>query len=225
MSFRRAVSLLSVINASADGITRLAILTSGWPLSITFRHLRRPNVRVLRFSVLIYSGTDEIPHEINSDWKHVAFKLADPDAISGCDFVGQAVEIGSEVPKEVQGTIRLGFVRGGKNKTNGAFAEYVKQEYDITAEVPKNITPAQAASAPIPCTCLNTMAIHLISTNPSIMSSTDYTACQALHLRLGIPRPGQDTSSVAGKWILIWSGSTAVGQYVSCTLQSTRFSL
>lgn len=90
---------------------------------------------------------------IYSDWKHVAFKLADVDAITGCDFVGQVVEIGSEVPQDVKGSIRLGFVRGGKNTTNGAFAEYVKQEYDITAEVPKNVTPAQAASAPIPCTC------------------------------------------------------------------------
>lgn len=85
-----------------------------------------------------------------SDWKHVAFKLADPDCISGCDFVGQAVEIGSDVPKEVKGSVRLGFVRGGKSKTIGAFSEYIKQEYDLTAEVPKNITPAQAASAPIP---------------------------------------------------------------------------
>jgi NADPH:quinone reductase-like Zn-dependent oxidoreductase len=54
------------------------------------------------------------------------------------------------VPKEVKGSIRFGFVRGGKSETNGAFAEYIKQEWDITAEVPKNVTPAQAASAPIP---------------------------------------------------------------------------
>jgi len=32
-------------------------------------------------------------------------------------------------------------------------------------------------------------------------------------LRLGLPRPDQDNSKVTGKWILIWSGSTAVGQY------------
>ena len=86
-----------------------------------------------------------------SDWKHVAFKLADPDAIAGCDFVGEAVELGSDVPEDVKGTVRFGFVRGCKSKTNGAFAEYIKQEYDLTTEVPKNITPAQAASAPIPC--------------------------------------------------------------------------
>lgn len=88
-----------------------------------------------------------------SDWKHVAFKLGDADAISGCDYVGQAIEVGSDVPKDVKGTIRLGFVRGGKSKTIGAFAEYIKQEYDLTAEVPKNVTPAQAASAPIPREC------------------------------------------------------------------------
>lgn len=126
-----------------------------------------------------------------TDWKHVAFKLADVNSILGCDFVGEAIDIGSDVPKDVKGTVRFGFVRGGKSQTNGAFAEYIKQEYDLTTEVPKNVTPAQAASAPIPF----------------------YTACQAFYLRLGLPRPAQDNSKVAGKWILIWSGSTAVGQY------------
>jgi NADPH:quinone reductase-like Zn-dependent oxidoreductase len=100
-----------------------------------------------------------------SDWKHVAFKLADPDCISGCDYVGQAIEIGSEVPKEVKGSVRLGFVRGGKSKTIGAFSEYIKQEYDLTAEVPKNISPAQAASAPIPCMwqCMRSLYMHLLT--------------------------------------------------------------
>lgn len=116
------------------------------------------------------------------------------------------------MPKEVKGTVRLGFVRGGKSKTVGAFAEYIKQEYDLTAEVPKNITPAQAASAPIPCEYM-----HSYSTTASVVLTfasvnTVFTACQALYLRLGIPRPGQDNTSVAGKWILVWSGSTAVGQ-------------
>lgn len=126
-----------------------------------------------------------------TDWKHVAFKLGEPDCISGCDYVGQALELGSDVPKDVKGTIRFGFVRGGKSKTIGAFSEFIKQEYDLTSEVPKNVTPAQAASAPIPL----------------------FTAAQAFYLRLGLPRPDQDNSKVAGKWILVWSGSTAVGQW------------
>lgn len=77
------------------------------------------------------------------------------------------------------------------NEKNGAFSEYVKQEWDVTFEVPKEITPQQAASAPIPVS----------------------TVSQAFFLRLGLPKPfdGPDPS-FQDKWILIWSGSTAVGQ-------------
>jgi hypothetical protein len=126
---------------------------------------------------------------LHSDWKHLAF-FSPPGAALGCDFVGQIVELGPDAPQELKGTVRLGFVRGGIKDTNGAFAEYIKQEWDVTAEVPSNITPAQAATAPIPL----------------------FTAMQALYLRLGIPYPDQDNSKVKGKWILIWSGSTSVGQ-------------
>lgn len=113
-----------------------------------------------------------------------------PGCIVGCDFVGIVESTGSEVPIELKGQIRGGFLRGSSNKENGAFAEYVRTPWDITFEVPKNITPQEAASAPIPL----------------------FTACQVLYLRLGLPRPNQDNNNVKGQWILIWSGSTAVGQ-------------
>lgn len=45
-----------------------------------------------------------------------------------------------------------------------------------------------------------------------LLPQTVFTAAQAFYLRLGLPRPDQDNSKVAGKWILVWSGSTAVGQ-------------
>lgn len=38
-------------------------------------------------------------------------------------------------------------------------------------------------------------------------------AVQAYYLRIGLPKPDEDTSKVAGKWLLVWSGSTSVGQY------------
>lgn len=109
----------------------------------------------------------------------------------GCDFVGVAEELGSDVPAEVKGQLRGGFVRGGMNKENAAYAEYIKSAWDVTFRVPSNVTAQQAASAPIPL----------------------LTACQALYLRMRLPFPEADNSSVKGKWILVWSGSTAVGQY------------
>lgn len=48
-------------------------------------------------------------------------------SISGCDFVGEVIELGSEVPPDQvkKGEIRWGFVRGGADPHRGAFAELV----------------------------------------------------------------------------------------------------
>ena len=82
-------------------------------------------------------------------------------------------------------------MRGGIKPNTGAFAEYVKSAWDVTFHIPDKISPQQAASAPIPL----------------------FSACQALYLRLGLPFPDADNSAAKDKWILIWSGSTSVGQY------------
>jgi len=124
-----------------------------------------------------------------TDWKH-AQNVAKPGMICGCDFVGEVVELGSDVPpnRVKKGDIRWGFTRGGYVFNQGAFAEYVTVEWDTSGLVPPNITPQMAASIPIPF-C---------------------TAVQALYLRLKIPEPPQKPTD---RWILIWSGATSVGQY------------
>ena len=45
----------------------------------------------------------------------------------GCDFVGEVVELGADVPQDKvkKGETRWGFCRGGTNPERGAFAEYV----------------------------------------------------------------------------------------------------
>ncbi|KAL7007049.1 Zinc-binding oxidoreductase alcohol dehydrogenase [Cystobasidiomycetes sp. EMM_F5] len=132
--------------------------------------------------------------KVRGDWKHAAF-IGKPGDISGCDFVGRIVEAGPSVPQDVRtdGKLRGGFVRGGFTSDNGAFAEYVKAEWDLTFEVPDNITAQQAASAPIPL----------------------LTVCQAFFLRLGLPKPAgsSNKSQYTDKWFLVWSGSSSVGQY------------
>ncbi|EJU01510.1 NADP-binding protein [Dacryopinax primogenitus] len=127
-----------------------------------------------------------------TDWKHAAY-ISQPGDLIGCDFVGQVVSMGTNVPKsEVQpGELRWGFVRGGVSKGVGAFAEYIATEWDLTSTV-AGITPAQAASLPIPLV----------------------TAIQALYLHLKLPDPfPQPSKEVKDKWILIWSGATSVGQF------------
>jgi NADPH:quinone reductase-like Zn-dependent oxidoreductase len=84
----------------------------------------------------------------------------------GCDFVGEVVSVGAQVPQHEPsnksptdsvhpGQLRWGFFRGGfiSPKTGaqkGAFAEYLTIDWDLTAIVPKNISAEQAASIPIP---------------------------------------------------------------------------
>jgi len=124
-----------------------------------------------------------------TDWKHVE-RISKPGMISGCDFVGEVVELGSTVPpnRVRKGEVRWGFMRGGFVEGKGAFAEYVTVAWDVSSIVASNLTPQQAASIPIPFV----------------------TAIQALYLRLKIPEPPQSPNN---KWILVWSGATAVGQY------------
>ncbi|KZT54101.1 NAD(P)-binding protein [Calocera cornea HHB12733] len=124
--------------------------------------------------------------------QHAAF-ISQPGDLIGCDFVGQVTAMGSNVPtSEVkQGELRWGFVRGGVSKDVGAKYRYVATEWDLTSVV-AGITPAQAASLPIPLV----------------------TAIQALYLYLRLPQPFPEPSPDAkDKWILIWSGATAVGQF------------
>lgn len=87
----------------------------------------------------------------------------------GCDFVGEVVSAGKNVPHYVntpepskphkegdvvrQGQLRWGFFRGGyvspkSGQQKGSFAEYVTAEWDLTGVVPKAITAEQAAGIP-----------------------------------------------------------------------------
>jgi len=144
-----------------------------------------------------------------TDWKHAEL-ITKPGQTMGCDFVGTVHSFGSEVPsvpdsapapiptKDTdvvqKGQLRYGFVRGGYTSPHtgiakGAFAEYIAVEWDLTGLVPENVSSEQAASIPIPYA----------------------TAIQALYVRLKFPQ--YPAKSERGEWILIWSGSTAVGQY------------
>lgn len=51
--------------------------------------------------------------------------VSKPGDIIGCDFVGEVVELGADVPKdEVKvGELRWGSQRGGVSPTEGSFAE------------------------------------------------------------------------------------------------------
>ncbi|EST05610.1 Alcohol dehydrogenase, C-terminal [Kalmanozyma brasiliensis GHG001] len=131
-----------------------------------------------------------------TDWKHVAF-ISGPGNRVGCDFVGVVEQLGSSVRNSSlqKGDRVAGFVHGGKEPERGSFAEYLKTDSKIVAKIPDNVDDLTAAALGI----------------------GGETAVQALFHRLNLPVPDFSNGAVPVKddaqEVLIWSGSTTVGQW------------
>ncbi|KAJ7020958.1 chaperonin 10-like protein [Mycena alexandri] len=123
-----------------------------------------------------------------TDWKTLLLNKK-PGLVLGCDFSGIVDEIGSDVPAGLRklGERVAGFVHGGIT-SNGAFAEYVVIEA-LVIVIPDSLTFERAAQ----------------------LGAASMTVCQALYQCLGLPMPIQPTQQPAD--ILIWSGTSATGQY------------
>lgn len=93
-------------------------------------------------------------------------------------------------------------MRGGmSDERGGAFAQFVTVQWDLTGLVPKNITPQQAASIPIPFATAVSYINYLF--NSTMINAESWVKVQALYLRLKLPETPQTTRD---KWIIIWSG-------------------
>ncbi|GAC94107.1 potential zinc-binding dehydrogenase [Pseudozyma hubeiensis SY62] len=131
-----------------------------------------------------------------TDWKHVAM-ISGPGNQVGCDFVGVVEELGPGVQNTSlsKGDRVAGFVHGGYSADRGSFAQYIKTNSGIVATIPDNVDDLVAASLGI----------------------GGETAVQALFHRLAIPVPDFSKGPVEvtedSPEILIWSGSTTVGQW------------
>lgn len=131
-----------------------------------------------------------------TDWKHVAL-ISGPGKQVGCDFVGIVEELGPQVKNSSlsKGDRVAGFVHGGLEPDRGSFAEFLKTNSEIVATIPDNVDDLTAASLGI----------------------SGETAVQALFHRLAIPVPDLSNAPIKvtddSPEILIWSGSTSVGQW------------
>lgn len=129
----------------------------------------------------------------------------------GSDFSGVVHALGRGVSHRKVGDRVAGFLHGActENVLPGAFAEFLVVPSDLVFLIPDNLSFQQAAVFPL---CL-------------------LTAAQALYLRLNVPPPismlpgpGEEgnewlrstprLSSACAKSILVYGGSTSVGQYV-----------
>ncbi|KAL4948764.1 putative zinc-binding dehydrogenase family oxidoreductase [Aspergillus filifer] len=109
-------------------------------------------------------------------------------AVLGCDFVGEVIELGSNVTRLSKGDVIAGLVWGGEVKGVGAYSHYCLADERISYKLPGGVSRAEASTIPLAAA---TAWLALFSKN-----------C------LGLERSQASSSSV-----LIWGGSTSVGLY------------
>lgn len=73
--------------------------------------------------------------------------LTNPGTISGCDWSGHVVKLGSKVSGLAIGDHVSGFTHGGTYKDRGAFAKYVKATYNLCWKVPESTLSHEQAAA------------------------------------------------------------------------------
>ena len=127
-----------------------------------------------------------------TDHKHIDM-LGQPGSIIGCDYAGTVASIGAQAKGNWHVGDRIaGVVHGGIYPDRGSYTEYLKIDGDLAWKIPESVSDAEAATYGVSAT----------------------TAMQALHLVLGLPWPGDDTSTSAGdKVILIYSGATSASLF------------
>ncbi|CAF3339420.1 unnamed protein product [Rotaria socialis] len=126
-----------------------------------------------------------------TDWKHVHFGFAKPGSIVGCDFAGEVVEVGREATGNyTKGERVAGCVHGGLDASfdiRGAYSEYVVQDASLVFRYPSTLSSESAATIPL----------------------ASITAALGLFHEMNLPFP----PATSGSSILVWGGSTSVGQY------------
>lgn len=138
------------------------------------------------------------PHELLVKVSHVGQNPTDVQSfdsnafgdgtVLGCDFVGTVEKLGGEASRAKKGDIIAGLIWGGEVKGLGAFAEHTIADEKISFKVPKSVSLAEAATVPLAAA----------------------TAWLALFSKGSLDIPRSPVKEVA---VLIWGGSSSVGQY------------
>lgn len=87
-----------------------------------------------------------------TDWKHINGKRASPNGLSGCDFAGTVVEVGSDVSKSFKPGDRVAGTTHGGNASqieDGCFAEYCVAKADLLVKLPDSLSFDAAATFPL----------------------------------------------------------------------------
>lgn len=87
-----------------------------------------------------------------TDWKHINGKRAAANGISGCDFAGTVVEVGTDVSKHFKPGDRIAATTHGANASepaDGCFAEYTLAKADLAVKLPDSLSFEDAATFPL----------------------------------------------------------------------------
>ena len=87
-----------------------------------------------------------------TDWKHINGKRAAPGGISGCDFSGTIVEVGSDVTKSLKPGDRIAATTHGANFSqpeDGCFSQYAVAKADLVVKIPDSLSFEDAATFPL----------------------------------------------------------------------------
>ncbi|PWY96196.1 putative zinc-binding dehydrogenase family oxidoreductase [Aspergillus sclerotioniger CBS 115572] len=109
-------------------------------------------------------------------------------AVLGCAFVGEVIELGSDVTRLAEGDVAAGLVWGGEAKGLGAYSQYCLADERISFKIPGNVSRAHASTIPLAAA---TAWLALFSKD-----------CLAL-----------DRTQAKGTSVLVWGGSSSVGLY------------
>jgi len=124
-----------------------------------------------------------------TDWKHVDF-LVGPGKVVGCDAAGEVAAVGKSVKNFKVGDRVGNLLWGCHDSENAAFAQYYAALEKLSFKVPDNV--------------------HL--KDASTLGIAYATSVQALYQSLGLPSFLHPQKSEKPIQVLIWSGSTSVGQ-------------
>lgn len=134
-----------------------------------------------------------------TDWKHIAFQQGSPGDIAGSDASGVVYKVGEGVTGFEVGDVVSTFSHGNFSKTRGCFAEYIIGDTETTIKYKKGSFKDKLPQGEYRAGTVDTWE------GAASLSLGLSTAVLSLVGNLNVQ------PSDAGKYLLIWGGSTATG--------------
>ena len=143
-----------------------------------------------------------------TDWKHIEFGMGPQGSILGCDVAGEIIKLGEGVDcNEFHvGDYVYGFIHGASVRTpdNGAFADYVALDSQLSFHTPKDIHLSNEEHIP-------EGAIHTFEGAATVPCSWT-TAGVTLFYHFNKKYQWETKTPQEDSPVLIWGGATALGQ-------------